>query len=78
MLVFFCLLLLKVYFLSLLLDIVSAGDLRDELTEAIKSQDIESLEQAIADAEAAGYPELGSDLAKARDALEILGGGRGG
>ena len=61
-----------------LLDIVSAGTLRDELADAIRCEDIDSLERAIADAEAAGYPELGSDLLKARDALEILGGGRGG
>lgn len=61
-----------------MLDIVSANTLRDELADAIESTDIDSLEKAIADAEAAGYPELSSDLQKARDTLERLGGGRGG
>lgn len=61
-----------------LLDIVSADTLREELADAIKSEDIDNLERAIADAEAAGYPELGSDLRKARKSLDDLGGGRGG
>lgn len=61
-----------------MLDIVSADTLRDELADAIISEDTDSLEKAIADAEAAGYPELGSDLRKARDTLDKLGGGRGG
>lgn len=65
------------HFLNLL-DIVSADALREELADAIKSEDIDSLERAIADAEAAGYPELGSDLCKARKSLDNLGGGRGG
>lgn len=57
---------------------MSADALRDELADAISSKDIDSLEKAIADAEEAGYPELGSELRKARDTLEKLGGGRGG
>lgn len=61
-----------------LLDIVSADTLREELADAIKSEDIDNLERAIADAEAAGYPELASDLRKARKSLDNLGGGRGG
>lgn len=61
-----------------MLDVVSAGTLREELADAIRSENIDSLEKAIADAEAAGYPELGSDLRKARDSLDKLGGGRGG
>ena len=61
-----------------MLDIVSADTLRDELADAISSKDIDSLEKAITDAEAAGYPELGSELRKARDTLNKLGGGRGG
>lgn len=62
----------------ILSDIVSADTLREELADAISSKDIDSLEKAISDAEAAGYPELGSDLRKARDSLDALGGGRGG
>ena len=45
---------------------------------AMRNKDKDALDAAIAEAEAAGYPELGSDLRKARDTLENLGGGRGG
>ena len=62
----------------LMSDIMTADMLRSQLREAINSEDIDSLEKAIADAEAAAYPELASDLLKARDTLEINGGGRGG
>lgn len=61
-----------------LLDIMSQEELHDELTDAIRSKDIDKLEKAIEAAEAAGYPELGSKLRKARDTLDKLGGGRGG
>ena len=59
-------------------DIPTSDTLRDELADAIRSKDIDQLEKAIEDAEAAGYPELGSELRKARDTLDTLGGGRGG
>lgn len=56
----------------------SSDSLRDKLDEAITSKDIDQLEKAIEEAEAAGYPELGSQLREARDTLDTLGGGRGG
>lgn len=57
---------------------MAADLLRSQLRDAIASEDIDSLEKAIADAEAAAYPELASELLKARDTLKINGGGRGG
>ena len=48
--------------------------LRDQLRAAIKFKDIDSLEAAIEEAEAIGYPELGSDIRKARETLASLGG----
>lgn len=52
--------------------------LRDQLTLAIRQKDIKALEKAILETESARYPELSTDLRKARDVLENLGGGRGG
>lgn len=52
--------------------------LRARLNTAIAQKDKMALERAIIDCEEAGYPELGTDLRKARDTLETLGGGRGG
>lgn len=44
----------------------------------MKQKDADHLEKLIAECEKIGYPELGSDLKKARITLESLGGGRGG
>ena len=57
---------------------LSPDTLRDQIRRASKLKDKEGLERLIDEAEAAGYPELGSDLRKARKSLESLGGGRGG
>lgn len=59
---------------------VSKGldQLRDQLRKATRSKDISLLKKAIEDAEKICIPELGSDLRKAREALEKLGGDRGG
>lgn len=51
---------------------------RDQIRRASKAKDKESLERLIDEAEAAGYPELDSDLREARESLDRLGGGRGG
>ena len=59
-------------------DIKNADDIHDQLSIAIKSKDVDALSKAIQEAEEAGYPELGTELRKARDSLEALGGGRGG
>ena len=56
----------------------SADTLRDQLTLAIRQKDMKALDAAIADAEAARYPEIASELRKARESLQNLGGGRGG
>ena len=52
--------------------------MRDKLKAAIKQKDMATLKAVIEECEIAAYPELGKDLRKARDALESLGGGRGG
>lgn len=52
--------------------------LRDQIRRASKAKDKEDLERLIDEAEAAGYPELATDLREARKSLESLGGGRGG
>lgn len=52
--------------------------IRARLNTAIALKDKQALERAIIDCEEAAYPELGTDLRKARDILESLGGGRGG
>lgn len=52
--------------------------LRDQIRRASKAKDKEDLERLIDEAEAARYPELATDLRKARKSLESLGGGRGG
>ena len=39
---------------------------------------MKALDTAIAEAEAARYPEIASELRKARESLQNLGGGRGG
>lgn len=52
--------------------------LRDNLAKAIRSKDPQALNDAIKKCEEAEYPELGSDVRRARDVLESLGGGRGG
>lgn len=44
----------------------------------MRKKDTENLKKSIQECEEAGYPELASDLRKARDVLESLGGGRGG
>lgn len=53
-------------------------DLREKLRKAVRARDAGGLVGLIEEAEFAALPELGSDLRKARDALEKLGGGRGG
>lgn len=52
--------------------------LRSRLKMAIEEKDQGKLEAVIIDCEEAAYPELGSELRKARDTLTSLGGGRGG
>lgn len=56
----------------------SPTSVRDKLKKAIASKDISALQSVIEEAEEAALPELSSDLVKARDTLESLGGGRGG
>lgn len=58
--------------------IVSPDNLRDQLRIAVRKKTIPSLEKAIEECEAAGYPELGSELSRAREALKSLNGERGG
>ncbi len=50
----------------------SPDTLRDQLTLAIRQKDIKSLEKAIAEAEAARYPELSAELRKAQVSQIIL------
>lgn len=50
------------------------SSIRDQLRSAIKLKDLDSLEAAIEEAEAIGYPELGSDIRKARETFASLGG----
>ena len=57
---------------------VSPDNLREKLKKAIASKDVSALQSVIEEAEKAALPEVGSDLRKARDTLESLGGGRGG
>ena len=52
--------------------------LREQLKAAMKEKDRFALEKIILQCEAAAFPELGSDLRKAREVLQDLGGGRGG
>ena len=69
-----------------LLEASSSGDvkvrrpdaLRAKLRKAARERDREALAQLIAELEMARFPELSSDLRRARDTLESLGGGRGG
>lgn len=56
----------------------SPDNLRDEMRKAVRQKDKTNLEKLIQKAEAARLPELSFDLARARDTLENLGGGRGG
>ena len=58
--------------------VVSPDNLRDKLKKAIASKDVGSLQSLIKEAEQLALPEVSSDLRKARDTLESLGGGRGG
>ena len=57
---------------------VGPDNLREKLKKAIASKDVSALQSVIEEAEKAALPEVGSDLRKARDTLESLGGGRGG
>lgn len=59
-------------------DIKSAVLLRENIAEAVRGKDINALQAAIEECEAARYPELSCDLQEARETLESLGGGRGG
>lgn len=52
--------------------------LREQLKAALKEKDRFALEKIILQCEAAAFPELGSDLRRAREVLQDLGGGRGG
>ena len=52
--------------------------LREQLRKSIKEMDKAGLEKAIAECEAAGFPELAFDLRNARQTLQSLGGGQGG
>lgn len=58
--------------------VVSPDNIRDKLKKAIASKDVAALQSVIEEAEEASLPEVSSDLRKARDTLESLGGGRGG
>ena len=53
-------------------------DLRNQMKAAIEERDREKLEKIIEECETVCYPELGSELALARDILEEMGEGRGG
>lgn len=59
-------------------ELKSAAAVRERLKSAIDKGDKSKLEAAISESETLAYPELSEDLCKARDALEFLGGGRGG
>lgn len=52
--------------------------LREEIRRASRTKDKRELERLISDAEAAGYPEIASDLQDARKSLQSLGGKGGG
>lgn len=56
----------------------AASSLKDQLISAIRDKDLTQLDNAIRDCEAAAYPELSTDLRKARYTMESLGAGRGG
>lgn len=60
------------------LETQSPDSLRKKLKLAVTGQDKQGLEDAIGECEVAGYPELGSELRRARSILEHLGGGVGG
>lgn len=61
-----------------MLDMKTSASLREQLRAAVKEGDRKALEKLIIECEEAAYPELGSDLRRARHALGKLGGGRGG
>lgn len=63
---------------DILLEIQTPDYLRDKLSRATVQKNVQGLERAIEECEAAVYPELGADLRKARDTLESLTGNRGG
>ena len=67
-----------ILFLFCFLEAKSPETLRKQLQSATASKDRAALEKAIRECEAAQFPELGSDLGKARDTLESLGGDRRG
>lgn len=52
--------------------------LREELKKATRQKDKRALENIIDVCETTGYPELGPELCRARNALQQIGGGRGG
>lgn len=52
--------------------------LLNQLAKAIKQKDVPELSKIIAECEILGYPELNSELRRARINLEDLGGGDGG
>uniref|UniRef100_A0A0L8FP52 Uncharacterized protein n=1 Tax=Octopus bimaculoides TaxID=37653 RepID=A0A0L8FP52_OCTBM len=56
----------------------SPDSFRRRLKRATKQKDRYALEKLIVELEAAEFPELGSDLRKARNTLKSLGGGLGG
>ncbi|XP_052825468.1 uncharacterized protein LOC128248363 [Octopus bimaculoides] len=58
--------------------ITSAAKIRDQLRTAINQKNKSLLDNAICEAEEAGYPEISGILCKARDTMESLGYGRGG
>ena len=52
--------------------------LREKLQDASRRQDKESLDRALRECVAAGFPELDADIQQARRLSNILGGGTGG
>lgn len=52
--------------------------LRGKLKLAVRWKDKPHLERVINECVASGFPELDTEVHKARDVLDILGGGQGG
>ena len=56
----------------------SSDSFRDQLRNAVSQNDIKKLDRVIKQSVAVGYPDLDSDIQKARETLYTLQGGQGG